>query len=91
MADVLSELLVPRPLWNDIRTDLLGTPELERAAIGYAGQANVGARSRMLLRDWMPVPADEYLVQLGNHLEVSPAFWARAAKRARAMFFIFSA
>ena len=30
------------------------------------------------------MPPDEYLVQLGYHLEVSPIFWARSAKRSRA-------
>lgn len=77
------ELVVPKRLWGEIRDDLLATPELERAAIGYAGLAVAGAKTRLLLRDWSAVPQHEYLVQLSNHLEVSPAFWARAAKRAR--------
>src|SRR5262249_21632831 len=43
---------------------------------------NVGDQ-RLLLREWAPVPTDEYMVQRGSHLEVSPTFWARHAKRAR--------
>jgi molybdopterin/thiamine biosynthesis adenylyltransferase len=69
--------------WDEIRGDLLSTPELERAAVGFAGLVGNGSASRMLLRDWWPVPSHEYMVQLGYHLEVSPVFWARAAKRAR--------
>ncbi len=71
------------PLWHAIRDDLLSTPELERAAVGFAGLSDDGSRRRLLLRDWAPVPTDEYVVQLAYHLEVSPAFWARHAKRAR--------
>lgn len=76
-------LRAPAPMWADIRADLLSTPELERAAVGFAGIRRNGAATELLLRDWMPVPAEEYLVQLGSHLEVSPVFWARAAKRCR--------
>jgi molybdopterin/thiamine biosynthesis adenylyltransferase len=65
-------------------TDLLSTPELERAAVGFAGIRRDGSVRQLLLRDWMPVPPEEYLAQLGYHLEVSPMFWARAAKRCRA-------
>lgn len=78
-----STLDAPAPLWEAIREDLLATPDLERAAIAFAGVVGNGSEPRLLLRDWTPVPADEYLVQLGYHLEISPAFWARAAKRAR--------
>ncbi len=74
---------VAGPHWEEIRADLLSTPELERAAVGFAGMARNGSAARLLLRDWWPVPAEEYVVQLGYHLEVSPVFWARAAKRAR--------
>lgn len=77
-------LRTPDPLWAEITADLLSTPELERAAVGFAGIRRNGAATELLLRDWMPVPAQEYLVQLGYHLEVSPVFWARAAKRCRA-------
>src|SRR5207245_5389807 len=56
---------------------------LERAAVGFAGVCDTSKGMRLLVRDWTPVPDDEYLVQLGYHLEVSPVFWARAAKRAR--------
>ncbi|MGH8987961.1 MAG: HesA/MoeB/ThiF family protein [Acidimicrobiales bacterium] len=77
-------LRVPTPLWADIAADLLSTPELERAAVGFAGLRRRASATQLFLRDWMPVPADEYLVQLGYHLEVSPVFWARAAKRCRA-------
>jgi molybdopterin/thiamine biosynthesis adenylyltransferase len=77
------ELLVPPTLWETIRGDLLSTPDLERAAVAFSGQVTRGSGKRLLLRDWAPVPADDYLVQLGSHLEVTPAFWARATKRAR--------
>jgi molybdopterin/thiamine biosynthesis adenylyltransferase len=77
-------LRVPEPLLKDVMADLLSTPELERAAVGFAGIRRNGSVRQLLLRDWMPVPAQEYLVQLGYHLEVSPVFWARAAKRCRA-------
>ena len=70
-------------LWDEIRRDLLSTSDLERAGIGFAGDLKVGSHRRLLLREWVPVPRDEYLVQLGYHLEVSPVFWARATKRAR--------
>lgn len=77
-------LRVPMSLWADVATDLLSTPELERAAVGFAGLRRGASTTQLFLRDWSPVPADEYLVQLGYHLEVSPIFWARAAKRCRA-------
>jgi molybdopterin/thiamine biosynthesis adenylyltransferase len=80
---VKTRLHVPDPLWQAIRDDLLSTPSLERAGVGFAGLSNHGSDRRLLLRDWTPVPADEYLVQLGYHLEVSPTFWARHTKRAR--------
>ncbi len=76
-------LEAPETLWHAIRDDLLSTPEVERAAVGFAGLSGDGSRRRLLLRDWVPVPTDQYLVQLAYHLEVSPAFWARHAKRAR--------
>ncbi|MHB8438521.1 MAG: HesA/MoeB/ThiF family protein [Acidimicrobiales bacterium] len=76
-------LRVAPTLWSKLTDDLLSTPDLERAGVGFAGLANHSPNAQLLLRDWMPVPNHEYLVQLGNHLEVSPAFWARAAKRAR--------
>ncbi|HUC36465.1 MAG TPA: ThiF family adenylyltransferase [Acidimicrobiales bacterium] len=76
-------LHVPDELWRSIEADLLSTPDLERAAVGFAGVRRNGSAIRLLLRDWAPVPSDEYLVQLGHHLEVSPVFWARAAKRCR--------
>jgi molybdopterin/thiamine biosynthesis adenylyltransferase len=77
-------LEAPAEVWASVRDDLLSTPHLERAAVGYAGVVQDGTSTRLLLRDWAPVPSEEYLVQLGYHLEVSPVFWARAAKRARA-------
>lgn len=77
-------LETPAEVWASVRDDLLSTPHLERAAVGYAGVVQNGTSTRLLLRDWAPVPSEEYLVQLGYHLEVSPVFWARAAKRARA-------
>ena len=77
-------LRAPEPLWEAVRTDLLSTPEMERAAVGFAGIRRSGSVRQLLFRDWTPVPPDEYLVQLGYHLEVSPVFWARAAKRCRA-------
>jgi len=76
-------LHVPASLWREVRADLLATPDLERAAVAFAGMVQSGSSKRLLVRDWWPVPPDEYVVQLGYHLEVSPIFWARAAKRAR--------
>lgn len=76
-------LHVPADLWRCIEGDLLSTPDLERAAVGFAGVSRTGTAIRLLLRDWVPVPSEEYLVQLGYHMEVSPVFWARAAKRCR--------
>lgn len=81
---MISALDAPECLWQAIRDDLLSTPNLERAAIGFAGISRQGSARRLLLRDWAPVPADQYLVQRADHLKVSPAFWARHAKRARA-------
>src|SRR5947207_15973014 len=78
-----STLNAPALLWQEILDDLLSTPHLERAGIGFAGISNRGLDRHLLLRDWISVPASEYLVQLDSHLEVSPAFWARHAKRAR--------
>jgi molybdopterin/thiamine biosynthesis adenylyltransferase len=76
----MSALLeIPPPSWEELRTDLLSTPELERAAVGFAGLAG----RRLLLRDWQPLAPEDYLVQLGHHLEVAPQIWARAAKRSR--------
>lgn len=77
-------LRAPDRMWAEITTDLLSTPDLERAAVGFAGIRRNGTATELLLRDWTPVPAEEYLVQLGYHLEVSPVFWARAVKRCRA-------
>src|SRR4051794_37734402 len=83
----MTTTLEPPPgLWSEIRADLLSTPDLERAAVGFAGIARSdqnGGGERLLLRDWTAVDPEDYLVQLGYHLEVSPAVWARAAKRAR--------
>jgi molybdopterin/thiamine biosynthesis adenylyltransferase len=79
-----TSLHAPTALWRCVRDDLLSTPHLERAAIGFAGLSINGEDHHLLLRDWVPVPPSEYVVQLGHHLEVSPAFWARHAKRARA-------
>lgn len=76
-------LLTPADLWDDIRRDLLSAPDLERAGVGFAGHLRSNGTTDLLLRDWWSVNPDEYLVQLGSHLEVSPRFWARAAKRAR--------
>lgn len=76
-------LRVDPTLWATIRDDLLSTPDLERAGVGFAGIVGNGTTQKLLLRDWAPVPPDEYDVQLGYHLEINPAFWARAAKRAR--------
>lgn len=68
--------------WQELRADLLSTPHLERAAVGFAGVR--GKRNpELLLRDWTPLAREDYLVQLGHHLEVSGSVWARAAKRAR--------
>ena len=77
-------LEIPSALWQAIRHELLSTPHLERAAIGFAGISRHGSDRRLiLLRDWAPVPQAEYLVQGGEHLQVSPAFWARHSKRVR--------
>jgi molybdopterin/thiamine biosynthesis adenylyltransferase len=78
-----TRLDVPPRLWRALRDDLLSTPEVERAAVGFAGVASHDSRTRLLLRDWTAVPPDEYMVQVSQHLEISPTFWARAAKRAR--------
>lgn len=79
-----THLSAPPRLWDEISSDLLSTPHLERAGIGFAGIADGHGAQRLLLRDWAPVPSDEYQVQLSNHLEVDPTFYARASKRARA-------
>jgi|tagenome__1003787_1003787.scaffolds.fasta_scaffold20964670_4 molybdopterin/thiamine biosynthesis adenylyltransferase len=76
-------LQAPPQMWQSIRTDLLSTPDLERAAVGFVGIARHDGETRLLLRDWSPLLPDDYLVQLGYHLEVSPLVWARAAKRVR--------
>jgi molybdopterin-synthase adenylyltransferase len=76
-------LVVPPAQWDALRADLLSTPALERAAVGFAGIAEGASGKRLLLRDWAPVEDGEYLVQLGYHLEVSGEIWASAAKRAR--------
>jgi molybdopterin/thiamine biosynthesis adenylyltransferase len=78
-----SVLQAPDALWQAIRDDLLSTPHVERAAVGFAGIFRDRSSGRLLLRDWTPVPPDEYQAQLAYHLEVSPTFWARHAKRAR--------
>lgn len=80
---VTATLRVGADQWEAVRSDLLSTPDLERAAIGFAGIVGTGSVGKLLLRDWAPVPPGEYDVQLGYHLEVNPVFWARAAKRAR--------
>jgi molybdopterin/thiamine biosynthesis adenylyltransferase len=78
----MSSLRVAPRDWQELRTDLLSTPHLERAAVGFAGVR--GQRNtELLLRDWIPLAREDYLVQLGHHLEVSGSVWARAAKRAR--------
>jgi molybdopterin/thiamine biosynthesis adenylyltransferase len=77
-------LSVPPELWREISDDLLSTPALERAAIGFAGIAGSGSDVRLFLRDWCSVAPEEYQVQLSNHMEVDPSFYARAGKRARA-------
>ena len=77
----LASLRIPSALWTSIRDDVLSTPHLERAAVGFAGIVQNGSSRQLLIRDWAAVPSDEYQVQLAHHLEVSPVFWARAAKR----------
>lgn len=79
----MTTLHAPPELWEAIRDDLLSTPEVERAAVGYAGIASSDVNPRLFLREWSPLDPRDYLVQLGHHLEVSPVVWARAAKRAR--------
>lgn len=69
--------------WRELRADLLSTPHLERAAVGFAGVRERDHGPELLLRDWRPLANEDYLVQLGYHLEVSGTVWARAAKRAR--------
>lgn len=81
---MISTLDVPECLWQAICDDLLSTPPLERAGIGFAGISRQRSGRRLLLRDWAPVPPDQYLAQRAEHLAVSPAFWARHAKRAKA-------
>jgi len=77
-------LHAPPALWEALVKDLLSTPELERAAVGFAGFGHrAGGEHRLLLREWEPIRPEDYLVQLGHHLEISPVAWARAAKRAR--------
>src|SRR5262249_16165536 len=63
-----STLNAPALLWQEIRDDLLSTPHLERAGIGFAGISHRGLDRHLLLRDWISVPASEYLVQLDSHL-----------------------
>jgi molybdopterin/thiamine biosynthesis adenylyltransferase len=79
----MSALCVAPRQWQKLRGDLLSTPELERAAIGFAGIRISRSGPKLLLREWSPLAPEDYLVQLGYHLEVSGAVWARAAKRAR--------
>jgi molybdopterin/thiamine biosynthesis adenylyltransferase len=76
-------LEIPPDQWSALREDLLSTPDLERAAVGFAGIADGSSGPRLLLRDFSPVAKDDYLVQLAYHLEVGAQVWARAAKRAR--------
>jgi molybdopterin-synthase adenylyltransferase len=78
-----STLHTPAPLWAELRSDLLSTPELERAGVGFAGISGSDSNTRLLLRDWRALDPEDYLVQLGYHLEVGPGVWARAAKRSR--------
>lgn len=77
----MTDLTIPDELWRTIRLHLLEDPNLERAAVAFAGIA--GNQKDLLLREWEPVREDEYLAQLSYHLEVSPTVWARAAKRSR--------
>jgi molybdopterin/thiamine biosynthesis adenylyltransferase len=77
-----SSLRVAPRDWQELRADLLSTPHLERAAVGFAGVRGE-SNPELLLRDWIPLAREDYLVQLGHHLEVSGSVWARAAKRAR--------
>ena len=79
----MSTLRVAPEVWNELRADLFSTPHLERAAVGFAGVRGGGRKPELLLRDWIPLAPEDYLVQLGHHLEVSGSVWARAAKRAR--------
>lgn len=76
------KLIAPDSVWRPLHDHLLDGGGLERAAVGFAGTASHS--QNLLLRDWTPVQDDEYLVQLPYHLEVSPIFWARHAKRSRA-------
>jgi molybdopterin/thiamine biosynthesis adenylyltransferase len=80
----MNSLRIAQKDWRDLRADLLSTPHLERAAVGFAGVREHGPDPELLLRDWTPLAPEDYLVQLGYHLEVSGSVWARAAKRARA-------
>lgn len=83
MKTAVPRLIFSQAGFDAVVGDLVSTPDLERAAVGFAGLVTTPAGTpRLLVRDWLPVPADEYLVQLGYHLEVSPVFLARAAKRA---------
>jgi molybdopterin/thiamine biosynthesis adenylyltransferase len=79
----MNALRIASDQWRGLREDLLSTPELERAAVGFAGISTNASGPRLLLREWSPLAPDDYLVQLGYHLEVSPTVWARTAKRAR--------
>jgi molybdopterin/thiamine biosynthesis adenylyltransferase len=76
-------LIFPPAVYRELADDLLSTPDLERAATAFAGIVETSSGRRLLARDWMPVPPEDYIVQLSNHMEVAPTFWARAAQRAR--------
>jgi molybdopterin-synthase adenylyltransferase len=78
-----SKLHAPIQVWDELRADLLSTPELERAGVGFAGIVGSATHTQLLLRDWQPLDSEDYLLQLGYHLEVEPRVWARAAKRCR--------
>lgn len=80
----MNALRIAADQWRGLREDLLSTPDLERAAVGFAGVSTDASGPRLLLREWNPLAHEDYLVQLSYHLEVSPAVWARAAKRTRA-------
>lgn len=66
-----------------MRSELLSSAPREAAAVLIAGRSTAEGRSRLLVREVIPIPREHYLIQEELRVSISPLFLAPLIKRAR--------